>query len=65
MTLREFLNTNANDWERVDVYLSQEQWDDWEPEQQFTDMREIPDIMLRSTINAWEVDANFVIHVLM
>ncbi len=65
MTLREFLNTNQNDWTGVYVYLSDDQWDSWEPESQYTDMRDIPDILLRSTIDAWEMDANFVIHVLM
>ena len=67
MTLREFLNTNQNDWASVRIYQSQEDWDSMitDPELIYTDMRQIPSLLLKLRIDAWAVDANFVIHVLI
>ena len=65
MTLREFLNTTENDWEAVRIYLSKEDWDDLDTDLEYRYMGQIPSMYLKSTIDAWILDVNFVIHVLV
>ena len=63
MKLREFLNTCQNEWTEIDIYLSSDSWDEWQPDYTYVDMRDIPRAMLNTTIDAWEMDANFKLHI--
>ena len=65
MTLREFLNTCQNDWEGIKIYMSEDEWDNLETNLEYTDMRQIPNMYLKSSVDAWILDVNFVIHVLI
>ena len=63
--LDEFINTNQNELTAIYIYTSDVAWDDWKPDYEYQDMRDIPDVLLRSTIDAWTIDVNFIVHVLM
>jgi len=58
MKLREFLNTCQNDIEEYDLYFEDVEWGNWEPAEVFYSMRDI-------RVDAWIVDANFHLHVLL
>lgn len=66
MKLREFLNTCQNDIEEYDLYFEDVEWDNWEPAEVFFAVRDIRNALLdRTVVDAWVVDANFHLHVLL
>lgn len=67
MKLREFINTNQNDLEEIYIYFDEDQWDSAMPEIAVRDIRDIPnvDYILKLTVDAWFVDTNFNLHVLV
>lgn len=67
MKLREFINTNQNDLEEIYIYFDEDQWDNDMPEIAVRDIRDIPnvDYVLELTVDAWFVDTNFNLHVLV
>ena len=67
MKFRELLNTNQNDLEKIYIYFDEDQWDNAMPEIAVRDIRDIPnaDYILKLTVDAWFVDTNFNLHVLV
>lgn len=65
MKFREFLNTCQNDTTSINIYFDDDDWEDTRPEFTFTDMREIDNTTLNKFVDAWYVDANFRLHVLL
>ena len=65
MKFREFLNTCQNDLTSINVYFDDDDWEDMRPESTFSDMREIDNTTLGKFVDAWFVDANFSLHVLL
>lgn len=65
MKFREFLNTCQNDLTSINVYFEDEDWEDMRPESTFADMREMDNTTLGKFVDAWYVDANFSLHVLL
>ena len=65
MQFKEFLNTCQNELTSVNVYFEQEDWDDLVPEFTFDDMRKAKDEYYYREVEAWFIDANFSLHVLL
>lgn len=65
MRLREFLNTCQNDWEGVCLYYDEEAWEDTIPDFEFTDVRECDSTCLGYAVDAWYMDANWKLHILL
>ena len=65
MKFKEFLNTCQNELTSVNVYYDLDTWEDMEPEFVFDDMRDCDSTTLSYTIDAWFIDANFSLHVLL
>lgn len=65
MKLREFLNTNQQTLEGVYIYFEDLQWENDEPEYTARDMKEISNADLNAFVDAWYMDANFWVHVLL
>lgn len=65
MKLRELLNTNQNDLEQIYIYFDEDQWENETPEVVYGAVNRIDKGELNSYVDAWFVDANFNIHVLI
>ena len=65
MKLREFLNTCQNEWTSVNVYYDEDDMGDGYPEYTFEDMRQVDDTTLNKYVDAWYMDVNFSLHVLL
>lgn len=66
MKFRELWNTNQNDLEQIYIYLDEDQWENEAPEEMLAaDMRGVSDGYLRMYVDAWFIDVNFVLHVLL
>lgn len=67
MKFRELLNTNQNELEWIYVYFDEDQWENEVPEYTTKDIRTVPNIDsdLNMYVDAWFVDANFCLHVLL
>ena len=67
MKLREFLNTCSNEIDHYCIYFDQETWDEMMPDVEASDMRELENqlVTINRYVDAWFVDANFSLHILV
>ena len=65
MKLKEFLNTNQNDWVHIYIYYDLDDYENETPEETYRDMRDIDKVKLGWYIDAWYMDVNFNLHVLL
>ena len=65
MKFREFMNTCQNDLGVINIYFGDVNWDEMIPEFTFNDMGQVDDDYLDKYVDAWYVDANFSLHVLL
>lgn len=65
MKFRELLNANQNELDYIYVYYTDDQWEEEVPEYMAKDANNVQPRDLKSYVDAWFVDANFCLHVLL
>lgn len=65
MKFRELINTNSNILDGIYVYYTDDDWEEGYPAIKVSDVRELDNEVLDQYVDQWEVDVNFILHVLL
>lgn len=65
MKLRDLLKTNTNEIDTFYIYLSQEAFDDLDPDIETNRVNTFSSDELNSVVDSWFMDVNFCLHVLI
>lgn len=68
MKFRELINTNANVLDNIYIYYTEDEWENGFPSIETNDIRQLGtqrDQILNMYVDQWEVDVNFILHVLL